>query len=117
METLGSYAAMEHPEYNAQRVRLDAMALLRDACDGLEGLASQRGDTLAVELPDTPVEAVWDASLVRRMVSNLVAMPSCITRRGRISRCVRISRIPANGCASVFWMTGAALIRSSRAGV
>lgn len=73
VETLGSYAAMEHPEYNAQRVRLDAMALLRDACDGLEGLASQRGDTLTVELPDTPVEAVWDASLVRRMVSNLVA--------------------------------------------
>ena len=72
-ETLGAYAATEHPDYRCERILCDLGEKLRAICAGLEPVAAQYGCELAYELPHGAVPVELDAELLRRAVTNLVS--------------------------------------------
>lgn len=73
VETLGAYAAMEHPEYQVSREVCDLAATLELICDGLEPVAAQRGCELVCTIGDGPLPVQLDVELMRRALTNLVS--------------------------------------------
>jgi CHASE2 domain-containing sensor protein/signal transduction histidine kinase len=63
-------ARLEHPELQIEEA--DVAALAQEACDRAYTLAQARQITLAQEIPDEPCFAMVDASLIARMLDNLI---------------------------------------------
>ena len=71
LDDLFAYSKMEHPAYQVAKERVDVLKMVRQAAAAFVIESEKEGFKLELDVPDVVVEALVDARLLNRALSNL----------------------------------------------